>query len=276
MASCGREGPDCGQHFGPLHEHKLRPRLRGGAHSVYTLPSFATGAECEALIAEAAKLMESYKRSDTEPPTRCRLALASAIETTMLHRILHYMEEHMPSLAASLWGTSCAADLVDMSANFSPGEPAVNVYTAGGRFAPHTDKEDLTLLVPLSPPGAFEGGGTAFWSDDHLSPTMAEDGDANDELNWVPHEHAVAPVAGTAIIFGGDVTHAGLPVTSGTRSLFVMSFNLRARHRCKSPTAEERAAQLLQEEVEGNELAEQMDMNALADFGDDFASENDY
>ena len=32
--------------------------------------------------------------------------------------------------------------------------------------------------------------------------------------------------AGTAIIFKGNVTHSGLPVTSGIRHLFVMSFSL--------------------------------------------------
>lgn len=31
------------------------------------------------------------------------------------------------------------------------------------------------------------------------------------------------------MIFGGDVTHSGLPVTSGTRHLFVMSFTLKQR-----------------------------------------------
>ena len=32
-----------------------------------------------------------------------------------------------------------------------------------------------------------------------------------------------------AVIFKGDVTHAGLAVTAGVRKLFVMSFSLRAR-----------------------------------------------
>ena len=34
-------------------------------------------------------------------------------------------------------------------------------------------------------------------------------------------------IARSPLFFGGDVTHAGLPVTSGTRHLFVMSFTLR-------------------------------------------------
>ena len=53
--------------------------------------------------------------------------------------------------------------------------------------------------------------------------------DENCRSNWLPHSQALAPPAGTAIIFGGNVTHAGLPVTAGTRHLFVMSFSLRPR-----------------------------------------------
>ena len=34
--------------------------------------------------------------------------------------------------------------------------------------------------------------------------------------------------AGTALIFGGEVTHAGLPVTAGQRTVFVASFSLAA------------------------------------------------
>ena len=33
------------------------------------------------------------------------------------------------------------------------------------------------------------------------------------------------PPAGTALLFGGDVTHAGLPVTAGERAVFVASFS---------------------------------------------------
>ena len=37
---------------------------------------------------------------------------------------------------------------------FSPREPAINVYGRGGEFAPHQDHQALTVLVPLSPPSA--------------------------------------------------------------------------------------------------------------------------
>lgn len=48
-----------------------------------------------------------------------------------------------------------------------------------------------------------------------------------DRTNWLPPQHVLKPPAGTAILFGGDVTHAGLPVLEGTRHLFVMSFSLK-------------------------------------------------
>mmetsp|Transcript_17138 Transcript_17138/g.28708 ORF Transcript_17138/g.28708 Transcript_17138/m.28708 type:complete len:127 (+) Transcript_17138:480-860(+) len=114
-----------------------------------------------------------------------------------------------------------------MHARYSAGEPAVNIYQAGGEFAPHTDNEHLTMLIPLDPVGAFEGGGTAFWAKSHHRPhvdgQLAPDGA---DRSWLPPHHVLKLTAGTAILFGGNVTHAGLPVTSGTRHVFVVSFTL--------------------------------------------------
>ena len=64
--------------------------------------------------------------------------------------------------------------------------------------------------------GDYGGGGTAFWA--------AEDGRAADH-HANPPALVLTPPAGTAIIFGGIVTHAGLPVTSGERSVFVARFS---------------------------------------------------
>ena len=36
-----------------------------------------------------------------------------------------------------------------------------------------------------------------------------------------------SPPAGTALLFGGHVTHAGMPVTAGERAVFVASFSPR-------------------------------------------------
>ena len=37
----------------------------------------------------------------------------------------------------------------------------------------------------------------------------------------------LAPDRGTALVFGGDLTHAGLPVAEGLRSVLVASFSTR-------------------------------------------------
>eukprot|EP00966_Prymnesium_polylepis_P237325 5488874-Prymnesium_polylepis.1 len=95
---------------------------------------------------------------------------------------------------------------------FSGHEPAINRYTAGGRFDAHEDKHMLTVLVPLSPNDAFEGGGTGFWSEE-----LSRRGEPSLVLR---------PEPGTALFWTGQITHAGLPVLSGTRHVFVCSFDL--------------------------------------------------
>ena len=47
---------------------------------------------------------------------------------------------------------------------WSEGEPAINVYTADGFFGTHKDHLALTLLMPLTAPSEFSGGGTGFWA----------------------------------------------------------------------------------------------------------------
>lgn len=133
---------------------------------------------------------------------------------------------------------------------------AITVCNAGNGFSPHKDMHALTVLVPLVDAHAFEGGGTAFWS----APPRAEPGGAEGPTehgapayfgtrhtwergarstahrDWLPDAKTVAPTlvlrhaAGTALLFGGDVTHSGQPVTSGQRAVFVASFS-RVCHR---------------------------------------------
>lgn len=79
-------------------------------------------------------------------------------------------------------------------------------------------KQSLTVLVPLSGAGAdFEGGGTAFWSEDARN--AAREGAAPTRV--------LTPTAGTALIFGGELTHAACEVVSGTRHIWVASFTPR-------------------------------------------------
>ena len=103
---------------------------------------------------------------------------------------------------------------------YSPNEPAVNVYSAGGDFPPHEDGQELTVLVVLSHSSTFAGGGTAYWTEKIDTTHGGSVGDLKPSL-------MLKAPRGTAVIFGGDVTHAGLPVTSGVRQVFVASFSLR-------------------------------------------------
>mmetsp|Transcript_37 Transcript_37/g.121 ORF Transcript_37/g.121 Transcript_37/m.121 type:complete len:145 (-) Transcript_37:131-565(-) len=138
----------------------------------------------------------------------------------------------MPALALSLFGQD--TELASMNVSYSAGEPAVNIYTSGGEFKPHMDNEHLSVLIPLDRPGAFGGGGTAFWAAaTHIKPNVPYDTlltpEQNERNRCTPPNYSLKPALGTALLFGGAVLHAGLPVTWGTRHLFVMSFTLRPR-----------------------------------------------
>lgn len=201
--------------------------------SVFTVADFVSPADCATLV-DAANECIAGRLATEEPQTRYRLATptaATGLDRKILSQLFSLLETQIPELAKSLFGTATQVDLADMLVQFSPGEPAVNVYKAGGDFKPHTDKQSLTILVPLSPSGAFEGGGTAFWPESH-HPSAAQRGTDYDELDegaWLPPCRVLREPAGSAIVFGGSVTHSGLPTLSGTRHLFVMSFTLRPR-----------------------------------------------
>lgn len=109
---------------------------------------------------------------------------------------------------------------------WSEGEPAINVYTAAGAFGCHKDHLALTILIPLTSSDEFEGGGTGFWAG----------GRAEDENPFVDPAAVLKPDLGTALVFGGDVTHAGMPVDAGLRAVLVASFSTRtdasAEDRC--------------------------------------------
>ena len=61
----------------------------------------------------------------------------------------------------------------------------------------------------------LRGGGTAFWPDEAVLNVMDEwDISANDDLSPAL---VVAPPAGSAVLFVGSVTHAGIAVTAGER-----------------------------------------------------------
>ena len=78
------------------------------------------------------------------------------------------VQQAAPSLDTHLYGDSLNTSPHTIFHNprliWSEGEPAVNVYNAGGMFTPHEDAQSLTCLLNVSASCAYEGGGTAFWS----------------------------------------------------------------------------------------------------------------
>jgi len=145
--------------------------------------------------------------------------------------------EHLQDTCPSLRELYMAGEL-----EWSEGEPAINVYTAGGGFGAHKDHMALTFILPLTcPTRGFSGGGTGFWSAEAEArgaygggaygggrddADMLDDNKANARPDGPPTA-VLRPPLGTAILFGGDVTHAGMPVEGGTRAVLVASFSTR-------------------------------------------------
>ena len=96
----------------------------------------------------------------------------------------------------------------------------------GGEFYAHQDHQALTVLVPLSEPHSFEGGGTGFWA---AAPAAAarEAADRHAPDRHAPPTLVLKPPAGDALLFAGSVTHAGMPVRAGERVVLVASFSRR-------------------------------------------------
>ena len=117
---------------------------------------------------------------------------------------------------AGLLGPATALRIV-----FPEAEPAVNVYRSGGNFPLHDDGYDMSIVINLSPPGAFEGGGTQYWREmDDDKWQQNADGTQRREPTLIE------PPQGSALIFNGNITHAGRATTRGTRHVFVSSFDL--------------------------------------------------
>ena len=127
---------------------------------------------------------------------------------------------------------------------------AISLGTFDEASALHKDLQALTVLLPLRGAGSFEGGGTAFWP---RSPkedgSLRRLGAVGHDLDGMPPALSLAPPAGTALLFGGDVTHAGQPVSAGERAVFVASFSRRA------PAGAAIALDVGEEELQGLERA---------------------
>lgn len=136
----------------------------------------------------------------------------------ILVRIAQRIDAELPSVSPVLFDGSMHLSSQLDKLVFSSREPAINVYTTGGEFLAHKDVQALTVLIPLSSsPQEYTGGGTAFWAQDSRGHRVEEP------------SIILKPNKGTATLFGGCVTHAGIPVESGYRVVFVASFSLPGR-----------------------------------------------
>lgn len=229
-----------------LVDHQLSAsvgeRIKCG-ESVIQLPStIIDPEECEGLvhtcieIASETSENEVDKRGLVRLPTISAAARAATTNTPcadplpkeidrvledILYRVTQYIDEKLPSIVTTLFDENYLLTdlLMRDKLHYSSREPAINVYFKGGEFLAHKDAQALTVLIPLSTsPAHFEGGGTAFWSQDARGHRVED-----------PSLVLTPATAGTALLFGGCVTHAGQPILSGTRVVFVASFSSKMR-----------------------------------------------
>ena len=212
----------------------------GPLHStVLCLPAFLSSEDCASLVAAAdvavaasrAQHAARYGTAPKQPSPRMRLPIAKLKHGEDARRVvaklhdcvLHLLEASAPEVAAHAFDGR-STGLLELQRHYTGEEPAINVYEAGGCFAPHQDQQDLTLLVHLSPPGAFTGGGTAFWPEDltpDAMPAPSVEGAVAESTPLV-----VQPQQGDVLLWRGLLAHAGRPVESGTRHILVSSFSL--------------------------------------------------
>ena len=226
----------------------------GRGEVVMCLPDMASSSDCQALFAAG---MEACQRRGSASRGRTRMSVSDPTCFSneivlqcdeILLRILDYIDEEIPSIYKALFEPSAEwlsrqplnayleqptvppldhlADTCDGlrelymmgELEWSEGEPAINVYESSGYFGAHKDHLALTVLIPLTAAESdFTGGGTGFWSGNR---------DVDENPQTEP-DLVLRPPPGSALIFGGDVTHAGLPVEAGYRSVFVCSFSTR-------------------------------------------------
>lgn len=146
--------------------------------------------------------------------------------------LCHGGGEKMSNLAQEVFGTNSDLRSMDVAWYGEPDEtgklhpePKVNVYSEGGYFTQHGDGMELTLLVVLT--DEFEGGGTAFYRNLDLTHDDLDVTDMSNESHTMQPEIVAKPPAGTAMIWGATLQHMALPVTKGTRSVYVGSFDLK-------------------------------------------------
>ena len=172
-------------------------------HSVLMAPGLVTPEECVALASAGQRV-----RPATSPETLVRLCLDDGdimfspeerrCAAAIVRRALGFIEATLPALAVELFGR---VDLREMELLYACNEPAINIYDVGGEFKPHRDKHSLSVLVPLTSPDAFSGGGTAFWAEEQCAGRRVRRGCETPSL-------LLKPEPGTMMFFCGELVRS--------------------------------------------------------------------
>ena len=85
-------------------------------------------------------------------PIDTLLPEVQALCDALLVRALDVVEVEFPQLHAAVFSdhghvSKCAENPM---LTYAVGEPGINIYTNGGQFQPHEDRQSLTILVNLS------------------------------------------------------------------------------------------------------------------------------
>jgi len=203
-------------------------------HAILCVEGVASAEECALLDAEARAFASQSTRTNLnmasvgrvrEPVIEMLQAAGQALCEELLKRALRRVGAAVPGLLERVFGEQTAQSFEEgvMSCKtiaFSQDEPALNVYSSNGKFLPHTDKEALTLLINLSSPMAYVGGGTGFYSAADTRKMKQKRG-----RDWPAPTVAIKGREGTTLVFAGNVLHCGVSVDAGTRCCLVASFS---------------------------------------------------
>ena len=205
--------------------------------TVLHVPSLLDADDCQQLMKDAdehiasqrAKHAERYGAPPAKATSRNRIPVAKlgndargTVARLLRQTLYNILEEDAPEVALACFGVTTG--LATLRCVYTGAEPAINVYKAGGSFEPHQDQQQLTILVTLSRTDAYVGGGTVFWPEEQTRTAMpaSEIGHAL----VAGTEVIVRPEQGDALLWTGNLAHAGLAVEYGTRHILVASFSL--------------------------------------------------
>lgn len=168
-------------------------------------PDFLDGTEVQALRAQLAS--QGFVRADRHYPPSYRSNLRQVFDDPNLaDRLLPRVQALLRVHSGGDRGVPVAINPRWRSCQYLPGQ-AFPIHQDGVWHAPDGSASQLTFMVYLSDPQAFEGGDTVFYDGppDHTRP---------------PCEVArLKPTAGALIVFAHSLWHAGDRVSAGVKTI---------------------------------------------------------